>query len=114
MDTSPSPDATYRDREWLNKQYHTEEKTTTTIASEVGVSQPTITRWLARHGIETRCQSEIQTDGDTKPLRDETWLYEQYVENERSANDIADELGVTPITVTGWATEHGISIRTPW
>lgn len=111
MSSDPPSKATYKNKEWMYKQYIRNEKTTTEIADEAGVTQPTISRWLDRHDIQSRSQSDLQTDGDTEPLRDKQWLREQYINRERSGGDIADELDVTAETVTGWANKHGIELR---
>jgi len=38
----------------------------------------------------------------SKEYRDREWLYEQYVEKERSITDIAEELGVDHTTISKW------------
>ena len=44
----------YRDREWLVKMYHTEEKTLQQIGDLCGVSPMTINQWLRKHNIPSR------------------------------------------------------------
>lgn len=42
---------------------------------------------------------------------DEAWLREEYVENERSMQDIADEFGVSNTTIWKWLKKNGIERR---
>ena len=41
-------------REWLEREYIGERKSTTVIAAEVGCSNRIVARWLKRHGIQAR------------------------------------------------------------
>jgi len=97
----------YRDEAWLREQYIEEERSIRDIADECGCSCATVSDWLRRHGIETR-------NGGDKPitqLRDEAWLREQYVKQERTSRDIADECGCSKSTVLRWLKKHGVEAR---
>ncbi|ABB77934.1 hypothetical protein [environmental halophage 1 AAJ-2005] len=107
-----SPDETYRDKLWLRNEYIDKKRSTTEIAAELNISPPTVSRWLHRHEIESRGRGEAQTDGQTGPLRNESWLHRQYVECQRSQIDIAGELGVSQVTVSKWLDRHGITSST--
>lgn len=62
------------------------------------MSHSTISRWLDRHDI------------DREPrYRDRTWLYEEYVENRRHQDEIADECGVGKTTICHWLARFGIT-----
>ncbi|ABB77938.1 hypothetical protein [environmental halophage 1 AAJ-2005] len=41
--------------------------------------------------------------------RDEDWLRSQHNENERSVQEIADDVGVNPSTIYNWLKKHGIA-----
>jgi len=45
---------TYRNKDWLKKQYHDEERSTLSIAVECGVSKATFLNWLAKFKIKKR------------------------------------------------------------
>lgn len=62
------------DREWLEKQYQTLERTTTDISEDLGVTSWTVSKWLERHGIEAR--NSLGESGDANP----NWAggYENY------------------------------------
>lgn len=95
----------YKDKEWLESKYqnHTQEE----IADMCGVSRPTITRWMQKHGIETR-DGWQQADGKYK---DRKWLKEKYIDEQRSIADLANECGVAKTTITHWLKKFGIGVR---
>lgn len=96
-----------KDRKWLHDQYVNKEQSQSDIGDELGVHVTTVGYWLDQHNI----QSRSSPDGDIAQLKDGAWLREQYTENERSQQDIASELGVSPTTVRKWLETHDISIR---
>lgn len=51
----------YRDEEWLREKYRVEKLSTPEIGELCECSKETIRRWLERHGIGTRSQSEAAT-----------------------------------------------------
>nr|ADE29264.1 regulatory protein [uncultured virus] len=48
----------YRDEEWLREQYLERGQTMREIADMCGCSQTTVSKWINRHGIETRSGSD--------------------------------------------------------
>lgn len=102
-----------RSEAWLCEQYQNQQKSSSTIGDELGVSSSTVTRWLRKHGIETRSLSESLTDGNTEPLKNEAWLREQYIEQELSTTEIGERLGVTCGAVGHWLNKHEIEGRGP-
>lgn len=99
------------DESWLRQQYVNNERSQTTIAREVGVSQPTVSKYLDRYGIDTRSNAEAVTDGTIEPLTDESWLRQRYVTERKTHAEIADELGVSGPTVRKYLDRHGIETR---
>lgn len=108
-ESADDPRHTYRDRGWLHEQYIENERSTVEIADDLGITAPTVSRWLARHDIEARGRGEAQTPGNTKPLQNSTWLKKQFIECERVQEDIANQLGVSQPTVSTWLAKHGIA-----
>jgi transposase-like protein len=96
-----------RDEEWLREQYCDQQKSQYEIADDLGVYRPTVDRWMDRHEIETRSQSDERTE----QLRDEDWLRVQYVEKQRTTREISAEVGVVGETVRYWLDKHGIETR---
>jgi len=58
MPYRPSEPELYRDEEWLREKYHGEGLSTAEIAGHCDCSKETIRRWLDRHGIGSRSESE--------------------------------------------------------
>lgn len=56
--TSNEDDHRYRDEHWLHKKYVEEHKNSAEIASMCNAGKTTIKRWLKKHGIPTRSNSE--------------------------------------------------------
>lgn len=106
-----NPNDTYRDEDWLRREYTDNERDVQEIADEVGVNQSTVYKWLGNHGIATVKQGGPVNDANIEMLRDETWLRTQYAENDRSVDDIAREVGVLQVVVDNWLEKHRIKTR---
>ena len=100
-----------KDPEWLEKQYVENELSASEIGNKLGVSKTPVLRYMNEHGIEPRSIAERNSKGDVTPLRDADWLYEQYVEEEKSQYEIADELSISAPSVRNWMDRHGIEPR---
>lgn len=97
-----------RDKELLNRLYHTEGLSQAKIGERLGCGSSTVSRWLRHHGIETH------PAGDRTPfsrLKDREWLVVEYSENENSLLAIADKFGCHDTTVLRWLHKHGIETR---
>lgn len=97
----------WEDEEWLREQYLDEERSILEIAQAQDVSKNTIWVALKQAGIARR-ENKQRSEPE---LEDEDWLFEQYVTNQRSASDIADELGVSNPTVYDALDDAGIERR---
>jgi transposase len=105
--SSPSTPKKYYDKSWLREQYQDNGLTCQEIAERCGCSKMTISKWLARHDIDTRSRGDL-TD---RRLNDPEWLREQYHEKGLSTLDIADECGCSSETVRNRLHRHGIDTR---
>lgn len=85
------------DKEWLVSEYVTRHKGLEQIAAEQCTTGSTVLRWLERCGVETRRRGQPYL-----PMPTREWLEEQYNTQHRTAQDIADRLGVSQPTVTKW------------
>jgi len=101
-------DAKYHEEEWFREQYVNKEKTTGEIAELCGCSGSTIRKWMKKHGIESR-SGGIQVDDAS--YRDEGWLREQYVTQQKTTAGIADECGCSQAVIVKWLRKHGIESR---
>lgn len=107
--------------EYLREKYVSEEWPINRIADECNASNWAVFQRLNYYGIETRSKGH---SGETLPalsealggkgiekLRDEEWLTKEYITNERSCNDIANELSVVGGTVAKYLRRKGIDVR---
>lgn len=53
----------------------------------------------------------IRVEKSEKKYQDRAWLTEQYLDEERTMQDIADEFGVTPMCICTWLEKFGIETR---
>jgi transposase len=104
----------YRAKHWLKKQYVEKELTARNIAERCDCHKMTIYRWLDKYDIPTRDPEEAARSGtsdDFELLKDEEWLYEQYVEKELTGKEIANKCDAHYKTVYNWLHKHDIETR---
>jgi len=103
----------YQNKQWLETQYVALDKTTGGIASEIGVSRETIRTWLHKHNIPVGDKGPTKGTSMTQyeEMKNEAWLQEEYVENKRSAEDIAGEVGCAQQTVLNALERYDIERR---
>jgi len=99
----------YQDEDWLREEYVEKGRTVTDIAEQFDMTNPGITHWMDKYGIERRSNKEAQKPD--KPYTDEEWLREQYLEKENSLHDIAAECDVTGAAILKWARRFDIPRR---
>jgi 5-methylcytosine-specific restriction endonuclease McrA len=104
-------DRRYRDEEWLRRRYHEEGATQYEIAEELEVSQSLISKKFRQFDIQARDHHGAQGISPNCPLRDEDWLREMYVEQEKSTHAISDMLNVTNYCVRTFLNKHSIPTR---
>ncbi|MDR3658460.1 MAG: TniQ family protein [Mycobacterium sp.] len=90
----------------LYELHHREGQSLKAIGEAAGVSRQTITRVARSYGMPTR--------NPGRPVQHQVsheWLYTQYIVENRTLSDIAEELGATASTVARWAKNYGIPVR---
>ncbi len=112
------------DMEWLEHHHLILGKSARKIAAEVGCSDWKAQQWIRDAGW--REPKRVSNDPDA-PLRmgegasagaarfvgvKRSWLVRQYVELDKSAKQIADEIGTTHHTVWQWLLKHNVPTRT--
>ena len=105
----------HRDEEWLREQYWVKGKTMAGVASAAGVSKGSIEYWFDKHGIETRPPHWDVSDRNRKsgPWDDRGWLKSEYIDQQKSTTDIAEEQSVSPHLIRMRLEEFGIDRRSP-
>ena len=109
-------------KEFLEKEYLAEGKTSIEIAKEVGCSKPTILKYLEINNITKRTVSESiilksKFGRHTKKfinglISDKDWLYNQYVIYKKTAKEISKIAKVTMRTVYNRLSLFKIPMRT--
>lgn len=99
-------------KEWLTEQYINNKKSTYEIGKELGISWITINRYLDKFEIPKRTISENVRLEDDRLTKE--WLTEQYIDNKRSMEDIAIELGAGKTTIKRYLIKFEIQIKTPY
>ena len=89
-----------RDRDWVEAQLAAG-VTVVDLAAAAGVSRPTATAWIARHGLDAPTRAK-RRPSDAKLAA----LYRRT----RSIAGVADELEVTPQTAHRWLHAAGVEI----
>jgi len=106
---APVPDKRLTDPQWLRNQYKEQWQSPSEIAEECDCSAQAVRSWLDKHEIERRSPAERRATD--RRLTDPEWVREQYVEEKKSANDIAQECGCGDHAVYNWLDRHGIETR---
>lgn len=98
----------------LRRMYEQEGMSSPAIARRLGISSHTARRWLTEAGIQLRSSplKGRKRGGQTPVARPPaTDIARMYVEQGRSLNDVATELGATVHLVRTWMDEDGIPRR---
>jgi DNA-binding CsgD family transcriptional regulator len=83
-----------RKKEWLVEQYVEKGISSERIAEMVGCSGHTVRNWLRIYGIETSKRGlNPHTRFLYKELQDNDWLFQRYIVEGLTIQDIADEIG---------------------
>jgi len=103
-------DAPWRDEDTLRELYVNQRLSTQEVADEFGCTGSAIFRWLKKHDIPIRSQSEGQ-QLNTPELRDEELLRDLYVSQELSTRTIAERIGCSSHTVSRYLRKYDIETR---
>lgn len=97
-------------KEWLHQKYVIEGLSTYQIAKLVDRDPKRVYEWLKDYEISIRARA-WDTEAQDLPQQNKEWLYTEYVTHQRSALDIANELGVTESNVLYFLKKHEIERR---
>lgn len=96
---------------WLREQYHSKERNQQEIAEALGVSQTTVSEYMAKLRINCRSRAESSTDGNIQKAQDEQFLRKMYWEEGMTTTNIADTLNLSQTTVSRYMDDFNISTR---
>jgi HNH endonuclease len=99
------------DRHWLEERYLHQELSTEEIGALLGCSGPTVWAALVRHTIPRRPAKAIfgyKKKSRIPELHNPMWLRVEYLEKDRTATQIAQELGCSYSTVVSMLSRHEI------
>lgn len=99
----------YQDEDWLRKQYEEKQNTAPEIAAKCDCATSTIYRKISKYNLE----APVRDPYSDKKYRDEDWLREQFLEENKSPSEIADDLNVHKSTIANWINEFGIREELP-
>jgi predicted transcriptional regulator len=99
-----------KDKDWLYTQRIVNKKSKENIANELGVSHPTISKWISKHGIKEIQYNCCQVDL-SNTLEQYDWLYEKYILEQYSSSDISSICGCGTGIVLKYIKQYGIPIR---
>jgi len=105
----PIPDVSepkYQHEEWLYQQYAILGKTLQEIADDCSVRKKTIWRWVKKFDISARSGGP-----QPGPWKEADWLRDQYLSQQKSIYQIADEQDCDEKTIRNWLAKHGIETR---
>lgn len=95
------------DKDYLWDQRFNLKKSYDQIASELGCSAPTVQKAIESFGYPKIRYNESSSMTMAR-LKDKNWLVEQHVNNHRTLNDIANEIGSSPASISRYLQIHGI------
>lgn len=114
IDTGARQPSRYSDvltEEYLRREYVDNARSGTDIAEEVGCARHAVYAALRRHGIDVRDGTGFGGRESWGDVLTEEFLRREYVDREKSGNQIAEESGVNPSVVYAWLERHGIDRR---
>jgi transposase-like protein len=83
------------------------QRTLADMAQEAGVPYQTLSKWTKKLGIPVRRSPQSNA---TVPITKE-WMYQEYVLNQRTLTDMAQEVGVKYQTLSKKAKQWGIRVQ---
>lgn len=99
----------HMDEDWLREKYYDEGLSTEEIGELANRSGSTIRYHMKKHGIERRNPHEGMFYG--AKYKDPEWLYQKYVEEDLTTDEMGDLAGVYHTTISRHLKENGIGVE---
>lgn len=100
----------WQTKEWLEREYIVNRRTTQDIAKEVDANPGSIYYWIKKVGLQPR-KNYKESDVRLDLLKDEDWLKRRYLAEAASIKIIATETGVSYKTARRYLLLHGIELH---
>lgn len=94
---------------WFIEMYVNKELGAYTISRIINRSVTIVYRRLKKYGIPIREHKKAVKSNNK--YKDQQWLWTQYIKNNRSLREIANEAGVNRYTICHWLAEFNIPIK---
>lgn len=104
----------YRNKDWLYDQYWNKKKSSFEIAKERNVSSSVVRKWMKKFNIPRRSASEASLNyykNDKPTYKSKKWLFEQYINKEKSIRKISEEIKISRGVIKKRLESFGIKIR---
>lgn len=98
----------YQNRAKLEELYNDRNLTMREIADTFDIGMGTVQYWMNKHGIERR---DTGGSDKTAKYKDESWLREKYIDEQKTSTQIANECEVSDSTITYHLEKNGIATR---
>lgn len=95
----------------IQRKYCEQGMTAHELSDWLMVKVNTLLARMDEFGIERRDRTRANAQGNVDPLYNECWVWKNYVVQQRSVLDIAEELGVSGKPVRAWVKKHGFRLR---
>jgi very-short-patch-repair endonuclease len=100
----------YKDEKWLRHKIENENMTLKQIGDMFGVTGSTVNYFAKKYGIErpqsTKKKSNMQ---NSSKCRDYQWLHDQYINQNKSYDEISKEFNIGKTTIGRWVKRHGLA-----
>jgi len=111
---SPEAQARLQDRDWLYDQRIIQKRALETIAGDLGFSGlPPLYDALKKFGLDDTIDGRRRNSTANRCLEDYQWMYDNYVVQKRTMEDIATILGTSKATVQRFVAFHDITPTPP-
>jgi transposase len=104
------------DKEWLAQEYllppEGKGRSQPDISKELGVSKVTLRKWIRAYGLQQDPNERVghfQKENPKYSMPSRDWLFDQYIEKNKSIREIATEIGCSVGPIIGWLRKHGIT-----
>lgn len=99
-------------KEWLQKEYIAKKRSLRKIGKELNVSATTIKFYIKLYDIKMRKANDYNAINETR--LNEKWLREEYINKNRTLDDIAVELGIGHSSMNLYMKKFNIKSRKPY